>query len=57
MSNYFSRAVSKLKSFHLLKIDGNQIAERGVEEIRGVIMRAGKLLGGILRRISIYIYF
>lgn len=32
-------------SFQLLKIDGNAIVERGVDEIRSVLVRNGKILG------------
>lgn len=38
-------AVSKGSAFRRLQLDGNAIASRGVEEIRGLLQRAGKMLG------------
>jgi len=42
-----AKAVSKLPSFSTIKLDGNAICSRGVEEISGVLLRAGKILGDL----------
>ena len=39
-----ARAVAKLPRFSILRIDGNQICTRGVEEIAATLTRAGKVL-------------
>ena len=39
-----ARAVAKLPKFQTLRMDGNAICERGVEEIRSLLIRADKTL-------------
>jgi Ran GTPase-activating protein 1 len=39
-----AQSVSMLPTFSALKMDGNTICERGVEEIQGLLLRAGKVL-------------
>ena len=39
-----ARAVAKLPNFRSLHMDGNAICERGVDEIRGLMIRAGKTI-------------
>ena len=46
-ANALAKAVAKLPSFSTLKLDGNAICSRGVEEISGVLLRAGKILGDL----------
>lgn len=41
-----AKAVAKITKFSTLKVDGNQICQRGVDEIRGILVRASKVLGG-----------
>ena len=41
-----SRAVAELPQFVNLELNGNQISEAGVEAVKGVLLQAGKVLGG-----------
>ena len=42
------RCVSKIESFRMLKLDGNEICEEGVSKITSILLKSGKILGGTL---------
>ena len=42
-----AKRASAMPSFQLLKLDGNAIVERGVDEIRALLLGKGKLLGDL----------
>ena len=41
-----ARVVSKLPAFELYKLDGNRLADRGIDEIKSLLYKNGKAIGG-----------
>lgn len=49
--------MSKLDSFLLLKLDGNEICEEGVARVTSILAKSGKTLGGSARGDRLYVDF
>ena len=51
---YLFRCVSKIDSFQVLKLDGNEICEEGVAKVTSILLKSGKTLGGKCCLLCVY---